>query len=52
MSPFPQVVKMPPDSVFPPDFGTMFITGPPDSTSPKLPDVVKVTSCAFRVSVR
>ena len=32
---------MPPDSVFPPDFGTMFITGPPDSTSPRLPDVVK-----------
>ena len=40
------------DSLLPPDFGTMFITGPPDSTSPRLPEVVKLTSCELRGSVR
>ena len=51
-SPLAHDTKPLPDSVLPPERGMMFITGPPDSTSPMLPDTVNVTSCAFRVSVR
>ena len=40
------------DSLLPPAFGTMFITGPPDSTSPRLPETVKLISCELRGSVR
>ena len=49
---WPTTTNALPDSVLPPERGMMFITGPPDSTSPMLPDTVNVTSCALRVSVR
>ena len=52
MSPLAHETKPLADSLLPPERGMMFITGPPDSTSPMLPDTVKLISCALRVSVR
>src|SRR5262247_1486814 len=39
-----------PLKVLPPLFGTMLSVGPPTSASPRPPDVVVTTSCAFEMS--
>ena len=47
----PAVLRNPlPDRLLPPDFGTMFISGPPMSLSPRPPPTVTATSSALTVS--
>ena len=44
------LTKPVPANLLPPDFGTMFITGPPISLSPRPPPTVMATSCELTVS--
>src|SRR5215210_242611 len=47
----PAVLRKPlPDTMLPPDFGMMFITGPPMSLSPRPPPTVVAISSALTVS--
>jgi len=47
--PVPEMYALP-AIVLPPLFGTMLSDGPPTSASPRPPDVVVTTSCAFEMS--